>query len=221
MSKKTSSPARNTVSKRVSSSASPTKQSVQARTYYLRSTDFSSDEDSKGSRQGSTTRMSLSESRFRRQLADIKEGKFPSPQLSTSTPQKGGQSRSPKSKQPASLSQQPELSSAKVQAKTRLLFDNSQGKVSVSVSTPPMVTRQQQRKLEEEITVAEADDSETDAPNAQDDVNKPAQKKSSPDISEEEQRFPVTWKELALAAFVTGIAAVGYVCYTTDYCGYC
>ena len=218
MSKKTPSPARNTVSKRVSSSVSPTKQSVQARTYYLRSTDFPSDEDSKGSRQGSTTRMSLSESSFRRRLADIKEGKFPSPQHSTSTPQKGGQSRSPKSKQPASLSQQPELSSAKVQAKTRLLFDNSQGKVSVSVSTPPMVTRQQQRKLEEEITVAEADDSETDA---HDDVNKPAQKKYSPDTSEEEQRFPVTWKEFALAAFVTGIAAVGYVCYTTDYCGYC
>ena len=225
--KKAASPAKNTVSKRVSSSASSSKQSVQTRSYYLRSTDFSSDEDSGAitrSSQRSTTRMSLSESRFRRQLADIKQGKFPSPQRTTSTPQKGGQSRSPKSKQPASPPRQTEPASTKVQAKTRLLFVNSQSKASPSVLKSSMVTRQQLRKLEDEVTVAEADESEPETPPpymAQDNVDTPALKKSSPDVANEEQCFPVTWKEFALAAFFTGIAAVGYVCYTTDYCGYC
>lgn len=205
-----------------------------ARKYNLRSTDFSSDDDA-GTvtrvNQKSPTRMSLSESRFRRQLADIKKGNFPSPQRPTSTPQKAGSSPSPKSQQPVSLFKQPEPASTKVQAKTRLLFDSSGSKASSSVRKSSIVTRQQRRKLEEEITVAEqpptvaeADDSETDSPppaiKPQDQAKKPAQIETCPGI-EEEQCFPMTWREFALAAFVTGLAAIGYVCYTTDYCGYC
>ena len=99
------------------------------------------------------------------------------------------------------------------------------------------MTRQRQRLLEES-TVAEAPPTIAEAPftvaqaddDAEPDYPAPVRKivdkhvdqePSSTEKMEEERCFPVTWKEFALAAFVTGLAGIGYLCYTTDYCRYC
>ena len=233
--KKTTSPRRKTTrasatptKKTTRASATPTKKTTvedSSRKYNLRSraVEFSSEDelalDITAARSTKATRMSLSESRFMRQLDDIKKGKYSTSPHKTSTPQK----TSPK------LDEKEQTSSpSKVQATKKLLFDSSVG--SSTMPRPTMMTRRQQRLMEESVvaeappTVAQADDEEPDYP--------PPVKKIIDDHvvpepppavekTEEEQSFPVTWKEFALAAFVTGLAALGYVCYTTDYCRYC
>ena len=222
--KKTTSPRRKTTR----ASVTPTKKTTvedSSRKYNLRSkaVEFSSEDelalDITTTRSTKTTRMSLSESRFMRQLDDIKKGKYTSSPHKTSTPQK----TLPK---PDEKKQTP--SPSKVQATKKLLFDSSVR--SSTMSRPTMMTRRQQRLLEESVvaeappTVAQAEDEEPDYP--------PPVKKIIDDHvvpepppavqkTEEEHSFPVTWKEFALAAFVTGVAAIGYVCYATDYCRYC
>lgn len=172
--------------------------------------ELSSEDDSKAvvsmSHKSSAARMTLSESRFRKQLTDIAKGIFSSPQHSTSTPQKAG-SKSP---------------STKSKSKAKIKFESAKRTDSSFDQQSPMVTTQDQ-DLEEEnqITieatmVAEADD-EGDCLLSSTVVKKTAKRESSP----ETKCFPITWREFALAAFVTGVGAVGYVCYATDYCNYC
>lgn len=204
-------------------SATPTKKTTlddSTRKYNLRSTmgDFSSEDELvlDFTKNIKTTRMSLSESRFKKQLQDIKKGKYTASPRKTSTPQK----TSPVFEKTHTHSP------SKVKVTKKLVFDNSAG---FSVRTyPAVMTRQMQRRLEEitaeeELSVvAEADDDEPEHPTpAKKSPKGKHVKEPSDQKTEEEQCFPVTWKEFALAAFVSGVAAIGYMCYATDYCSYC
>ena len=144
------------------------------------------------------TRMSLSESKFRRRIADVNKG-VSTAKKATSTPQPKSTSRSP-------------------QVKTKLKFDSSQQRRSGRKGGPMLTIEQvtddnkgEEKNPKENLSVvAEADE-------------EPA--KEEPQTPVPDENYPgwpaVGWKEFALAAFVTGLAAVGYVCYTTDYCSFC
>lgn len=198
--------------------------------YNLRSgnTEFSSEDESSfvvnKSRSSKKTRMTLSESRFKKQLANIKKDIYQSSPYKTSTPQVS----------PSKTSKTTD-SSSKIQATKRLQFDSVRLTRTGTVNMPTMRTRHQKQHLQEDIavseeppTVGEADDSEEEEvePPTKSSLIKaasqPVSKKLSGDNkTEEEQCFPVTWKEFALASFVTGVAGLGYLCYMTGYCRYC
>ena len=165
----------------------------------------SSDEDSpvvtrKATKNTTTadTRLSLSESNFRKRISDVNKGASTT-KKTTSTPQAKTQQSSP-------------------QVKTKLRFDSSKRRSGRNKG--PLLTIEQ---------VTEGDKEENDDKNlsiiAEADED-PAEAEDTPapsDVSEGGYPGwpPVGWKEFAIAAFVTGVAAVGYVCYTTDYCKYC
>lgn len=148
-------------------------------------------------------RMSLTESNFRKRIADVNKGASTS-KKTTSTPQ-AKSSTAAKQDSP--------------QIKTKLKFDSS--KRRSGRNKQPLISIEQVTEGEENkntdpnlSVIAEADDD-------------PVQeaKEPSPADTSSDGGFPgwppVGWKEFAIAAFVTGVAAVGYVCYTTDYCKYC
>ena len=149
------------------------------------------------------TRMSLTESNFRKRIVDVNKGASvakkttSTPQSKTSTSTQGG---SP-------------------QIKTKLRFDPS--KRRSGRNKQPLISIEQ---------VTEGDENKNTDPNlsiiaeAEDDPAEAAKEPSSANTSDEGGYPgwpPVGWKEFAIAAFVTTVAAVGYVCYTTDYCKYC
>lgn len=191
---------------------SPLPAGLFGREYQLRSKDskeaaavVSSDEEesvpvvTRKSKASDSTRMSLSESNFRRQ---INKGGSTS-KKATSTPQ-------PK----ASTDQSPVI-------KTKLKFDSSQlrrsGRNRGPVLTIERVTddKNPQKNPEKNLSVvAEAEEDD-----------EPKEEKGRPMPEEGGDNYPawppVGWKEFLLAGFVTGLAAIGYVCYTTDYCRFC
>jgi hypothetical protein len=149
------------------------------------------------------TRMSLTESNFRKRISDVNKGVSTS-KKAMSTPQ----AKSSTSAQRDSP-----------QIKTKLKFDSS--KRRSGRNKQPLISIEQVTEGEENKNtdpnlsiIAEADED-------------PVQeaKQPSPADTSGDGGFPgwppVGWKEFAIAAFVTGVAAVGYVCYTTDYCKYC
>ena len=192
---------------------SPLPAGMYGREYQLRSRDtkqtsVSSDEESspmvtrktKGT-SSADVGMSLSESNFRRDIANVNKGS--TSKKATSTPQ-------PKS----STKESPVI-------KTKLKFDSSQLRRSVRNRGPALtierVTEDEKRQKNPDnnlSVIAEAEEEE-----------QPEKERETPIPEENSDNYPawppVGWKEFALAAFVTGLAAVGYVCYTTDYCKFC
>ena len=197
---------------------SPFSAGLYGREYHLRSKDntrthqlLSSDEESspvvvRKTRKdtSASTRMSLTESNFKRRLADINK-RMPTEVKTTSTPQP----RNPTNQSP--------------QVKTKLKFDSSQLRRSGRTSGGPVLTIEQVTEDESSKKVPTGNNLSIIA-EAEDDL---VPKEETPVIEEEVggENYPawppVGWKEFVLAAFVTGLAAVGYVCYTTDYCSYC
>lgn len=153
------------------------------------------------------TSVSLTESNFKRQIADIsKKGAAGSKKAATSTPQ-------PKS----SAHQSP-------QVKTKLKFDSSQlrrsGRNRGPVLTIEQVSDDGDRNKKSENNLSVIAEAEDDDPREAEGERE--EEKVADDGGESYPAWPlVGWKEFALAAFVTGLAAIGYVCYTTDYCKYC
>ncbi len=224
-----------TVRRSTRASATPSKKtpkddSIRTR-YNLRSdqAEFSSEDESSfvvdKRRSSKKIRMSLSESRFKKQLTNIKKAIHKSSPYKTSTPQVSPTKTSETTDSPS-----------KVRATKRLQFDSTQRMRTRTADIPPMITRRQRRSQDDEITVseepptvAEADDSEEEevqpvkkSPKKRKAASKPvSEEMPKEDKTEEEKCFPVTWREFALASFVTGLAGLGYLCYTTDYCRYC
>ena len=148
-------------------------------------------------------RISLTESNFRKRITDVNEGVSTS-KKTTSTPQ----AKSSTAAQRASP-----------QIKTKLKFDSSKRRSGRNkqplISIEQVTEGEENKNMDPNLSIiAEADDD-------------PVQeaKEPSPADSSSDGGFPgwppVGWKEFAIAAFVTGVAAVGYICYTTDYCKYC
>ena len=190
--------------------SSPIPAGMYGREYHLRSKDtkqisVSSDEESspvvtrktKGTL-SSDAGMSLSESNFRREISNVNKGS--TSKKATSTPQ-------PKS----STKQSPVV-------KTKLKFDSSQLRRSVRNRGPALtieqVTGDEKHQDKNLSVIAEAEEEE-----------QPKKERETPIPEENNDNYPawppVGWKEFALAAFVTGLATVGYICYTTDYCKFC
>lgn len=147
--------------------------------------------------------MLPTESNFRKRIVDINKGASAA-KKTTSTPQ-SKTSTSAKGESP--------------QIKTKLRFDSS--KRRSGRNKEPLISIEQVTEGEENKNadpnlsiIAEADEDPTEAA-----------KEPSPANTSDDGGYPgwppVGWKEFAIAAFVTAVAAVGYVCYTTDYCKYC
>lgn len=189
---------------------SPLAAGLYGREYQLRSKDsksliLSSDDESSPAVQpkskkttGANTRMSLRESNFRRQLSDSNKASN-SGKVATSTPQpKTSTSKSP-------------------QVKTKMRFESipkkgKGGRPLLSIQEVAVDEDSSKEKTGKNLSVIE------EAPEEEKKEDTPV----VPDSNEEYPAWPpVGWKEFALAAFVTGLAAVGYVCYTTDYCSFC
>lgn len=150
------------------------------------------------------TRMSMTESNFRKRISDVNKGASTS-KKTTSTPQSKSSTASAQQGSP--------------QIKTKLRFDSS--KRRSGRNKEPLISIEQVTEGEENknadpnlSVIAEADEDPAEAA-----------KEPSPADTSGEGGYPgwppVGWKEFAIAAFVTAVAAVGYVCYTTDYCKYC
>ncbi|XP_064399252.1 chromo domain-containing protein cec-3-like isoform X2 [Halichondria panicea] len=223
-------PVKRTIRASVTPSKKTTKDDSIRKSYYLRrsgTNEFSSEDESElglqTSRNIHKTRMSLSESRFKKQLANIRKDIYTSSPRKTSTPQ-------------ASPSKSPEAtdSPSKVRATKKLLFDTKQSMRANAAGIPPMMTRRRQRNVEEDITVSEEPPTISQAEDSESEeiqlvkklpkkvtISKRAVKERPQKITEEEQYFPVTWREFVLAGFVTGVAGLGYLCYNSDYCSFC
>lgn len=184
------------------------------RDYHLRSKDtkqisVSSDEESspvvthktRGTSSGDAG-MSLSESNFCREIANVNKGS--TSKKATSTPQ-------PKS----STKQSPVV-------KTKLKFDSTNLRRSGRNRGPALTIEQ---VAEDEEHQKPQDKNLSVIAEAEEEEEQPKKERKIPIPEENNDNYPawppVGWKEFALAAFVTGLAAVGYVCYTTDYFKFC
>ena len=186
---------------------SPLPAGLFGREYHLRSKEsknlvLSSDDESSPAVERRTkkttsanTRMSLRESNFRRQLTDRDTS---TRKVATSTPQP----KAPSNKSP--------------QVKTKMRFEavpkkGRDGRPLLSIQEVTVGDETTKDKSGKNLSVIEEAEEEEKG-------NTPVPQ----DTSEAYPAWPpVGWKEFALAAFVTGLAAVGYVCYTTDYCSFC
>ena len=140
-----------------------------------------------------STRMTLSESKFRKRLTDIQKGSIlPNP---TSTP----------FTRPSPV--------ATTSVKTRLQFSSSRetrSKVAQKkrpTGTPTMIPKP---PPVEEVTVAEESSEETDEDKHTPDPP-PPEKLPSREEKEKEKVWPqLGWAEIAFATFITAVAAIGY-----------
>ncbi len=147
-------------------------------------------------------RMSLTESNFRKRISGVNK-EVSTSKKATSTPQ-------------SKISTSAQRDSPQI--KTKLKFDSS--KRRSGRNKQPLISIEQ---------VTEGEENQNTDPNlsiiAEADEDPVQEAEPSPADTSGDGGFPgwppVGWKEFAIAAFVTGVAAVGYVCYTTDYCKYC
>ena len=149
------------------------------------------------------TRMSLTESNFRKRITDVNKGASTA-KKTTSTPQSKG----------STSAQQ-----GSPQIKTKLRFDSSKRRSGRNkeplISIEQVTDGEENKNTDPNLSIiAEADEDPAEAA-----------KEPTPADTSGDGGYPgwppVGWKEFAIAAFVTAVAAVGYVCYTTDYCKYC
>lgn len=191
--------------------------------YNLRSgtAEYSSEDESIFSitRNSRKTRMSLSESKIKRQMAILKKDIHSSSQPRTSTPQKS-----------PSKSHETTSSPSKLRATKKLVFESTKSLRARAADIPPMMTRRRRKQETEASIVEEAPPISNDLKITQPPerspkkvrINESVIEEYQPNkIEEEDQCFPVTWAEFALAAFVTGLAGLGYLCSSTDFCSYC
>ena len=205
---------RRAASKEASVIVSPLPAGLFGREYELRPRDnkllaVSSDEESappttKTMKSVGSTRMSLNESNFRKRIADLAAGASTS-KRATSTPQ---------SKTTTTVQQ----NSPRI--KTKLRFDPSNRRSGRSKQ--PLLTIEQVTENAEEEN-ENSDKNVSIIAEAEDDTGGEKESDEEP-LAGTSSVYPgwppVGWKEFALAAFVTSLAAVGYLCYTTDYCKY-
>ena len=195
----------------------------------LRSTTltYSSDEDEKREDMvqslpkvlGRSRTFGLSETRFRERFNDIRKERvvsstpFVDPSTTTST--------------------------TTTTTKVRLDFDRSfprrSARMAARVHVEPSVVEEDDVVEEEEVREEEIVEEEVvDAPDGRNLIEKRTVIEEETWIAEDDsdQRlarqyvprsflFDVGWKELVLACFVTGLGAVGYICYVTDICNMC
>ena len=194
--------------------SSPIPSGMYGREYHLRSKNtkqisVSSDEESspvvthktKGTSSTGDAGMSLTESNFRREITNVNKGS--TSKKATSTPQ-----TKPSTKQSPVI-------------KTKLKFDSSQLRRSVRNRGPALTIEQvtgdekQSKHQDKNLSVIAEAEEEDHSKEERETLVAEGNNDNYPAWP------PVGWKEFALAAFVTGLAAVGYVCYTTDYFKYC